>query len=411
MDLIRRLIIHSYQNLEAQPDYSMTGYGPIGKKKMTSPFFMKTSKTKGFVAHSHVMIKICRSIKKVASSNATVLIFGESGTGKELAAKAIHWNSPRKEKPFIAINCGALPENLLESELFGRVKGAFTGAENKPGRFELADGGTLFLDEIGETSPLFQVKLLRVLQEGVVQRVGDTKNIHVDVRVVAATNRDLSAGVKEGWFREDLFYRLNVIPITLPPLRNRREDIPHLMDHFLSKYAGGFGEDMITEPCRNMLLQHDYPGNIRELDNIIQRMVALSHGFPIKSADLPDELQDDALPAMDQALDSARVKSQVLNRALKNASTYTTKGDKTIWHKGLRHVTVKEIHAFLQERDDGWFSRKTFAAFLENSSRRDGGKYKTAGVYLNILKENKICVHNGKKANRSAYKLSDKFLA
>jgi transcriptional regulator with PAS, ATPase and Fis domain len=218
-------------------------------------------------------------IKRAAGSKATVLIRGESGCGKELVARALHYNSPRSSKPFVPVNCAALSETLLESELFGHEKNAFTGAAaQKPGRFEMAHGGTLFLDEIGEIPPAVQVKLLRVLQEREYERVGGTKSLKVDVRLVAATNKDLEKAVKEGDFREDLYYRLQVIQLAVPALRERREDIPALAEHFLHKYNVENGRKIksISTDALALLSSYDYPGNVRELENAIERAVVLA---------------------------------------------------------------------------------------------------------------------------------------
>jgi Nif-specific regulatory protein len=240
------------------------------------------------IGDSPAMHEVFATVGQVASSRATVLLLGENGTGKEMIAKAIHYNSSRKDKPFIRVNCGALAGTLFESELFGHVKGSFTGAiRDKIGRFEAADGGTIFLDEIGTLEPQLQVKLLRVLQEREFERVGDTQTIKVDVRVIAATNIDLQEEVARGTFREDLFYRLNVVSIYLPPLRNRREDIPKLIDYFLDKYnsINGRGLKRISREMLNVLLRYPWPGNVRELENAIERAVVLS-----KSEDFTEEL-------------------------------------------------------------------------------------------------------------------------
>lgn len=236
-------------------------------------------------------------IEKVSKSPTTVLISGESGTGKELVARALHDSSDRSSAPFIQVNCGAIPENLFESELFGHEKGAFTGAiGGKPGRFELADGGTLFLDEIGELPKDMQVKLLRVLQDGTFERVGGVRSQTVDVRLVAATNRDLVKEVKDGAFREDLYYRLNVIPIKLPPLRDRSDDIPLLTEHFVAKFNSRLGTQIqeVTPEAMAALMSHHWPGNIRELENLIERSVLLCEGGRISMADLPGLVEDGA---------------------------------------------------------------------------------------------------------------------
>ncbi|MEW8014327.1 MAG: nif-specific transcriptional activator NifA [Candidatus Sedimenticola endophacoides] len=230
------------------------------------------------VGHSRPMRMIFEQVRQVAKWNTTVLIRGESGTGKELIANAIHYNSPRANGPFIKLNCAALPDNLLESELFGHEKGAFTGAvSQRKGRFEQADGGTIFLDEIGEITPAFQAKLLRVLQEGELERVGGSKTISVDVRVVAATNKDLESEVREGSFREDLYYRLNVMPIFPPTLRDRKEDIPDLARFLVNKISKNQGRELtVDDGALAVLMQHDWPGNVRELENSLERASVMS---------------------------------------------------------------------------------------------------------------------------------------
>ncbi|MBX7150351.1 sigma-54 dependent transcriptional regulator [bacterium] len=236
------------------------------------------------IGASESMQNLSALIRRVATENSSVLIEGESGTGKELVARALHYNSPRKERPFIKVNCGALNDGLLESELFGHEKGAFTGAiKRKKGRFELADGGTLFLDEIGDVSPAMQVKLLRVLQEKEFERVGGEETIGVDVRIIAATHRPLARWVAEEKFREDLYYRLRVIPIHLPPLRERKKDLPALVDHFIRKLSQSKGESQKTIPPAGMelLMNYSWPGNIRELENLVERLCVISTGKEI----------------------------------------------------------------------------------------------------------------------------------
>ena len=243
------------------------------------------------VGNSQAIQDVCTLIERVADSNATVLITGESGTGKEVSALSIHQLSSRREKPFVPINCAALPESLLESELFGHEKGAFTGAvARKLGRFELANHGTLFLDEVTEMPLSMQVKLLRVLQERQFERVGGTESIKVDVRVIAATNRDPLESIRNGTFREDLYYRLNVLPIHLPPLRERKEDISLLVMHFLEKFNPSHNQ-FISPDAMGLLLSYEWPGNIRELQNVVERAVILSQGHEIKSHHLPKEIQ------------------------------------------------------------------------------------------------------------------------
>jgi PAS domain S-box-containing protein len=243
---------------------------------------------------SRAMRDIYDLINEVADSTATVLVCGESGTGKELIADAIHFRSKRSDKPFVKVNCSALPETLLESELFGHVKGSFTGAvSDKEGRFEFADGGTLFLDEIGDVSPLVQVKLLRVLQEKTFERVGSNKSIKVDVRIITATNRDLAAMVREGRFREDLYYRLNVIPIKIPPLRERAEDIPLLVNVFMEKFSKETGKKIsrIDEDALALFLDYNWPGNIRELENAVEHAFVRSKENIITIFSLPQHLR------------------------------------------------------------------------------------------------------------------------
>ncbi len=250
-----------------------------------------------FIGKSAPMLKVFALIRQVADSNSTVLITGESGTGKELVAKAVHFNSPRKNGPIVTINCGALPETLLESELFGYMKGAFTGATaNKQGLFEAAHGGSIFLDEISATTPGLQIKLLRVLQEREFMRVGGTTPIRVDVHVIAASNKDLLTEVTKGAFREDLYYRLNVIPIHLPPLRERKEDIPLLIDFFLGKCSRKEGDRLWTKTvdaaAMKALMNYRWPGNVRELENMIERLVIMAPGNTIPIDLIPDAVKD-----------------------------------------------------------------------------------------------------------------------
>jgi Nif-specific regulatory protein len=239
------------------------------------------------------MQRVYHFISKVSPTDSTVLVTGESGTGKELAARAIHRNSKRTQKPFIAVNCAALTETLLESELFGYEKGAFTGAfAQKKGRLEIAEGGTLFLDEIGELSPALQVKLLRVLQEREFERVGGTQSIQVDIRVIAATNKNLEAAIEQGEFRQDLFYRLNVVAFEMPPLRERREDIMLLASYFANKYGPTCNRKLtgISAEARTILTAYDWPGNVRELENAIERAVVLGTTDQILPEDLPENV-------------------------------------------------------------------------------------------------------------------------
>jgi two-component system NtrC family response regulator/two-component system response regulator HydG len=249
---------------------------------------------KSMVGESAELQAVLDVVRQAAPTKATVLVLGESGTGKELIAQALHEESTRKDKPFVKVSCAALSETLLESELFGHERGAFTGAVGrKEGRFELADGGTLFLDEIGEITPSTQVKLLRALQTREFERVGGTQTVKVDVRLVAATNRDLAAEVKAGKFREDLYYRLNVVAVTLPPLRRRKSDVPLLVAHFVDKYASSYGKDVkgLAPGTLDALLSYDWPGNVRELENAMERAVVLAKGTQLTADDLPPTMR------------------------------------------------------------------------------------------------------------------------
>lgn len=254
------------------------------------------------VGESAAMEEVYESIQRVAMTDVTVLITGESGTGKELVAREIHAASKRSQRVFVAVNCASLVKELIESELFGHQKGSFTGATStKMGKFELADGGTIFLDEIAELDVHLQVKLLRVLQEKEIDRIGSTSPIPVDVRVIAATNRDLAAMTEGGTFRQDLFYRLNVYPIHLPPLRDHKEDVPLLVDHFLRRFSASLNKRMMTvnPQVLEMMLQYRWPGNVRELENVIQRAMLLAPGDSIEPEHLPKEMVDSGLPVID----------------------------------------------------------------------------------------------------------------
>jgi len=270
--------------------------------------------SKGMVGATPEMRAVERLIDKVAPSPTTVMITGESGTGKELVARAIHERSDRADGPFIQVNCGAIPENLFEAELFGYEKGAFTGAATrKPGRFELADGGTLFLDEVGELPLEMQVKLLRVLQQRQIDRVGGLHPIDVDVRIVAATNVDLDQAVKQGTFRSDLYYRLSVFPLPLPSLRERIEDIPLLVEHFLARFNTVLSKDVrrLAPDAMAVLMAHSWPGNIRELENLMERSVLLAEGDTIGASDLPGLRGAATLPSDSEELDDLGLKEYV----------------------------------------------------------------------------------------------------
>ncbi len=246
------------------------------------------------IGRSEPMLAVFKMIQTIAKTTSTVLITGESGTGKELVARAIHFNSLRRERPFVALNCAALPDTLLESELFGHMRGAFTGADsNKKGLIEVGEHGSVFLDEVGEMSASVQVKILRVLQERRFRRLGGLEEVEADIRIIAATNQDLSKMVSEGRFREDLFYRINVIPIHLPPLRDRREDIPPLADHFLAKYRAQMDKPItgISGEAMEYLTTYDWPGNIRELENVIEHSVALEQARVVLPSSLPDAVR------------------------------------------------------------------------------------------------------------------------
>jgi two-component system response regulator PilR (NtrC family) len=246
------------------------------------------------IGTSETMLSVFRLVETIARTNSTILITGESGTGKDMIARAVHCNSLRAEHPFVALNCGAVPETLLESELFGHLRGAFTGADaNKKGLMEVAEGGTIFLDEIGEMNPSMQVKLLRVLQDRRFRRLGGTDEVQADIRIIAATNQDLPKLVAEGRFREDLFYRINVIPVQLPPLRDRREDIPLLAQHFMEKFAAQMNRPVqsISGEAQQRMVAYAWPGNVRELENVIERCVALEQTPVILADTLPDHVR------------------------------------------------------------------------------------------------------------------------
>jgi len=285
-------------SVERALDYRRISQENIRLRREIKEYFVKGP---NIVGESEALKRIFSVIERVAPTDSTLLILGESGTGKELVAATTHYQSPRADKPLVRLNCAALPEALIESELFGHEKGAFTGAiSRKLGRFEQADSGTIFLDEIGDLSPSAQVKLLRVLQERSFERVGGSETIEVDVRVITATNKDLRAEARAGRFREDLFFRLNVIPITVPPLRERREDIVPLIEHFTSRYEHKTSRSIrFADEALGVLMAHSYPGNVRELENIVERCATLSASGMIERADLPQYLLDstEAAPA------------------------------------------------------------------------------------------------------------------
>jgi len=299
------------------------------------------------LANSATMRKVLDTLLQVAPSHATILLQGESGTGKELAARAIHENSPRRDRPFVSINCGAMPETLFESEMFGHEAGAFTGAgHQKKGVFEQADGGTLFLDEITEIPEKNQVDLLRAIQEGEVRRVGSDHPIKVDVRIVAATNRDAKALVAEGRFREDLYYRLSVIPILMPSLRERREDIPPLADHFLKEFAFSYGTKAktLTASAIEVLNSYYWPGNIRQLRNLAERLVITCPGESIAARDLPGEIRATPRPTtLNLGENVQRVEREVISRALEEVSGHRGKA------ADLLGISVRTLQYKLRE--------------------------------------------------------------
>ena len=281
---LKALVTRALARRQASGHGVAQGASPKGKRSL-------------MIGSSPRMMAVYKTIASLQNSRATVLITGESGTGKELVARSIHMSSDRRDRAFVAVNCGALTETLLESELFGHVKGSFTGAINeKPGLFEEASGGTIFLDEIGETSPSFQVRLLRVLQEQEIRRVGGNKTIKVDSRVIAASNRDLQLMVKAGTFREDLYYRLGVVELAVPPLRERREDIAPLLDHFIAEFGQKDQQVYEVHPeARRVLEAYSWPGNVRELSNAVENLTQLSRGHEINVDDLPAKIQADVL--------------------------------------------------------------------------------------------------------------------
>lgn len=320
------------------------------------------------VGKSEPMQRIYDLIRKVAPTKATVLITGESGTGKELIARAIHFNSHRKAGPFISVNCGALPENLLESELFGHERGAFTGAVGlRKGRFELAHGGTLFLDEISEMSPLLQVKLLRALQEMRFERVGGTETLHVDVRVLAASNRNLKEEVAAGRFRSDLFFRLNVVHIQLPPLRHRPGDIPLLATYFLRKYEKQTGRDEMgfRPEALRALLDYSWPGNVRELENVVERAVILCPGREISLDDLPSELLRPASPVPSPGFEPASAPERSHDHA--RESLRLTEAERILPPGPQR---MRQLRALDFIRSRGYITSRDYARLNELSERQ-----------------------------------------
>jgi len=296
----------------------------------------------GLIGNSEPMQQVFRAIAKAASTSATGLISGESGTGKELVARAIHYHSPRAASPFVPVNCGAIPEELLESELFGHVKGAFTGAlETRAGFFQTADGGTIFLDEISETSLSMQVKLLRVLQDRDVVMVGSTRPRKVDVRILASTNKDLTGLVKKALFREDLFFRINVITIDLPPLRERGEDILLLIHHFTARFAEELGKSVpqFSDQALQVLRNYHWPGNVRELENVIQRLIVMTDGGLIEVPDLPSLMRFSALQGVGFHRTLAEVEEEYIRNVLASVNGNKTRASKVL---GIDRKTLRE---------------------------------------------------------------------
>lgn len=308
-------------------------------------------KFENIIGSSEKMQKLFEFIKRVSVTDATVLITGESGTGKELVAKAIHYNSLRGEKPFIVVNCSSIPKELLESELFGHLKGSFTGAiKDKPGKFQMAHKGTLFLDEIGDMELGLQAKILRSIQEREVEPVGGRNPIKVDVRIIAATNQNLEEAVRDGRFREDLYYRLNVIPIRLPPLRERKEDIPLLVQYFLQKYSGGKNLEFSREALE-LLSDYSWPGNVRELENVCERLVILSTGKVINEKDLPEKIREGVfrtdnlmLKLPDEGISLDELEKRVILKALERCDWNQTKAAEFL--RVPRHVLLYRLEKF-----------------------------------------------------------------
>jgi PAS domain S-box-containing protein len=312
------------------------------------------------VSRSAAMRRVFEILPQIAPSDATVLIHGETGTGKELLARAIHNLSPRKNRPFLPVNCGALPDTLLESELFGYVRGAFTGAgKDKPGRFALAEGGTVFLDEIGDISPALQVRLLRVLQERTYEPLGGTQTRRADVRIIAATHRDLAALIRKGSFREDLFYRLNVVKLDLPPLRKRKEDIPLLVEHFVARFNRRQGKSVagVAADVMALLMAHDYPGNVRELENIVERAFVLCGAGSIERVHLPPELTGQppattAAAGHTMAAQTRAAEAQAIRTALERCGCNRLAAARALGlHKSTLFRKIKALAVAIPDRD------------------------------------------------------------
>jgi two-component system response regulator HydG len=312
-------------------------------------FHKVPSATYGLIGESEVIRKVFTAVAKTAATSATVLISGESGTGKELAARAIHYSSSRASAPFVPVNCGGIPEGLLESELFGHVKGAFTGAtESRAGFFQTADGGTIFLDEISDTSLAMQAKLLRVLEDKEVYMVGATRSRKVDVRIIAATNKDLASLVRKGVFREDLFFRLNVLTIAMPALRERGDDILLLAHHFVAKFAEEFGKPTphFSDHALQVLRNYHWPGNVRELENVVQRLVVMTDGDLVEVSDLPSLMRFTALREIGLNRTLLEVEAEYVRNVLASVKGNKTKAAKIL---GIDRKTLREKLKRIQE--------------------------------------------------------------
>ncbi len=359
-DEIKMVVCNALEMRRMRREVAATPARAPGRKEIMSDSRM-------IIGRGPAMQRVFSLVEKVAVTDSTILIHGESGTGKELIARAIHFRSTRVHGPFVSINCGALPESLLESELFGHVKGSFTGAiKDKDGLFKVATGGTFLLDEIGETSPAIQVKLLRVLQEKEIIPVGGTSPLKIDVRVIAATNRDLESEVEHGRFRPDLYYRLNVIPVTLPTLRDRREDIPLLVYHFLRKSRPNHTDvtQIITKEALQVLVDYDWPGNVRELENIIERSVILKAGEILQLDDLPEVVRANRRGGSRKLFEGTNVTLEELEREYlvtvlnetgwqkKKASSILGINASTLYRKIQRYGLDKESARGDQEMED-----------------------------------------------------------
>lgn len=364
--------------LELKVEKSLKIRGILAENRYLREVISESFKFDNMIGSSKAIRDVYDIASQVAKTNSTVLIQGESGTGKELIAKAIHFNSPRSENPFVVVNCGAIPENLLESELFGYKRGAFTDARvDKIGKFEAANRGTIFLDEISELPQQLQVKLLRVLQNMEIDKIGDLKPLKVDVRIVAATNRNLKSLVDEDLFREDLYYRINVIPITLPPLRARKEDIPLIANHFINKFTRQFEKAGIKfdKDVFRIFNHYHWPGNIRELENLIHRLVVLCHGDFITIDDLPEEMLREQKPDSksftiaipDEGLDLEDVERELILQALIKKNWNQTQAAKLlnisrnslIYHMQKYEISRESINSKNPEQTDNFQNPKT----------------------------------------------------